>query len=89
MNILLAILKHYNIYIEKRFENMKKFLPLKSSEKAVISVRLDDDRLKELDRIANQISISRNQLINQCIDFAIKNLNFKEIELQVKNQNNK
>ena len=68
---------------------MKKFLPLKSSEKAVISVRLDDDRLKELDRIANQISISRNQLINQCIDFAIKNLNFKEIELQVKNQNNK
>lgn len=56
---------------------MKRFQPIKS-EKMVITIRIEDYRIEELDRIANQINISRNELISQCLDFAIKNLEFKQ-----------
>lgn len=58
---------------------MTKFLPMKN-EKTVISIRLDDERLEKIDKIANKIDISRNALINQCLDFALNNLEFREIK---------
>ena len=57
---------------------MKKFQPSKS-EKVVISIRLEDSKLEEIDKIASKIDISRNELIVQCLDFAIKNLEFKKV----------
>lgn len=54
---------------------MKSFKPIKS-EKIVITIRIEDYRVEELDRIANKINISRNELISQCLDFAIKNIDF-------------
>lgn len=51
---------------------------LNLNEKIVISIRLNLEKVEELDKIANKIDISRNQLINQCIDYALKNIEFKK-----------
>jgi len=50
---------------------MESFKPLKN-EKIVISIRMDRDMLKILDDEANEIDISRNEMIVQCIDYALK-----------------
>ena len=52
---------------------MKDFRPIKQ-EKTVISIRIDVDVLKKIDKLSNDTDISRNEFIVQCIDFAIKNL---------------
>lgn len=60
---------------------MTKFQPSKKSlnnEKIVISIRTSIQKIEEIDKIANEIDISRNELINQCIDYAIKNIDFKD-----------
>ena len=57
---------------------MKRFQPINKSEKIVITIRIEDYRVEELDRIASKINISRNELISQCLDFAVKNLEFKK-----------
>lgn len=63
---------------------MIKFQPLKS-EKVVISIRLEDYKVQEIDKIASKIDINHNELINQCLDYALNNLEFKEL----KKKNNK
>ena len=50
------------------------FLP-KKIEKDVISVRIPAEMLAELDTKAAAYDISRNELINQCIKFALENMN--------------
>ena len=58
---------------------MEKFVPIKTNnEKIVISIRIDIDTLNKVDTEASKIDISRNELINQCIDFALNNLDNKE-----------
>lgn len=60
---------------------MEKFQPTKAipkNEKIVISIRLNIDKVEEIDKIAMQTDISRNQLINQCIEYALKNIDFKK-----------
>lgn len=52
---------------------MKDFKPIKQ-EKTIISIRLDTDILKTIDKLSNDIDISRNEFITQCIDYALKNL---------------
>lgn len=52
---------------------MIEFKPVKS-EKTVISIRLDSSTLKEIDELSVRADISRNELIVQCIDFALKHL---------------
>ena len=52
---------------------MTNFKPIKQ-EKTIISIRLDADVLKKIDKISTDIDISRNELIVQCIDYALTNL---------------
>ena len=52
---------------------MTNFKPVKQ-EKTIISIRLDADVLKKIDKISTDIDISRNELIVQCIDYALTNL---------------
>lgn len=52
---------------------LEKFLP-KKPEKEVISMRISTDVLAELDAKAAAFDISRNELINQCIAFALANM---------------
>lgn len=55
---------------------MEKFIP-KRQEKEVISMRIPIDLLREIDRQAGRINISRNEFINQCITFALDNMEHK------------
>ena len=43
-------------------------------EKEVISMRISVDKLKTVDDKAAAIGISRNELINQMIDYALANM---------------
>lgn len=51
------------LIIKKRGENGNK----------VISVRIKDETLSELDRIANESNRSRNEVINLILEHGIKN----------------
>lgn len=69
---------------------MDKFKPKKkklNNEKIVISIRIDINKINEIDQIAGKIDISRNELINQCINYALSNLDFKkESESEIGNE---
>jgi len=52
---------------------MKDFIPTKQ-EKTVISIRIDVDMLKTVDKLSEKTDISRNEFIIQCIDYALNNL---------------
>lgn len=54
---------------------MKEFKPSKQ-EKTIISLRIDVELLKKIDEISVKTDISRNELLVQCIEYAINN--FKE-----------
>lgn len=59
---------------------MKEFEPYKkptSIEKVVATIRIDNTMLEEIDKLASEIDISRNELINQCIRYALDNLKLK------------
>lgn len=57
---------------------MEKFKPQKNSnEKVVISIRLNLDVLEKVDDEAVKYDISRNELITQCIEFALNNMEEK------------
>ena len=58
---------------------MKKFTPQKK-EKEIISIRIDSETLSNVDSIATDIDISRNELINQCIEFALQNIDLNHSE---------
>lgn len=60
---------------------MNNFEPHKKvslNEKVVATIRISLDTLDEIDKIAGKIDISRNELINQCIRYALDNIKFKE-----------
>ena len=52
---------------------MAKFV-IKKPEKEVISMRISSDILKKLDDMATESDISRNELINQMILFALEHM---------------
>ncbi len=52
---------------------MEKFMPRKT-EKEVISIRIKSSVLAEVDAVAQETDISRNELLNQCIEFALRNM---------------
>lgn len=51
---------------------MNEFQPIKQ-EKTIISIRLDVDMLKTVDKISMETDISRNELIVQCVEYALRN----------------
>lgn len=66
---------------------MNTFQPSKriiSNEKVVVSVRMNINRINKIDEIASRIDISRNELINQCVEYALNNLEFEDNEEQIK-----
>jgi len=56
---------------------MSDFKPIKN-EKTVISIRIDVDKLNVIDDLANNTDISRNEMIVQCIDYALGNFKKQE-----------
>lgn len=45
---------------------------------SVVSTRLPDTVIEELDAISQKTGRSRNELIQMCIDFALENLEIRE-----------
>ena len=56
---------------------LAKFIARKP-EKEVISMRIATDTLKTVDDKAAEIGISRNELINQMIQYALENMGEEE-----------
>lgn len=56
---------------------MAKFIPQKQ-DKEVISIRLPSELLQKVDESAGKVDISRNEFINQCIVFALENIEFED-----------
>ena len=54
-----------------------RFVP-KNGEKEVISVRIPKVLLEKLDKIAVENSLSRNELLMQCVEFALDNSSYAE-----------
>mgnify|MGYP004726257343 FL=1 len=52
---------------------MSKFVA-KKPEKEIISLRISSDTLQEIDAKAAAVDISRNELINQMIAYALANM---------------
>lgn len=50
-----------------------KFTP-RRGEKEVISFRIPKDLLNEIDRIASQNALSRNEFMIQCLEYALHNI---------------
>ena len=84
------VLKKNTIIYMKGEVDMPKFQPYKKpliNDKIVISMRLEESRLNEIDNLASKIDISRNELINQCIEFALNNLELAGIKKDEKKEN--
>ena len=45
---------------------------------SVVSARLPDEMIETLDEVAKKTGRTRNELIQMCIDFALKNLEISE-----------
>ena len=58
---------------------MAKFVAYKP-EKEVISMRISTETLKTVDEKASEIGISRNELINQMIQYALDNMDDEKEE---------
>lgn len=54
-----------------------KFIP-KNGEKEVISFRIHKELLNTIDTIATNNSLSRNEFMVQCLEFAINNIDENE-----------
>ena len=61
---------------------MKEFkLPNLNNEKSVLkTIRLKYKTLQKIEELSKQTNISLNRLINECIEFAINNLNTNDIK---------
>ena len=61
---------------------MKEFkLPNLNNEKSVLkTIRLKYKTLQKIEELSKQTNISVNILINECIEFAINNLNTNDIK---------
>ena len=77
MNIYLYLQTVYNYGVCRKEYTMQKFIPTKA-EKEVISIRLESELLKTVDAAAEQAEISRNEFINQSIQFALDHLSYEE-----------
>ena len=58
--------------------NMEKFSP-KKAEQVVTTIRIPRDLLDCIDKCSSDADISRNEFINQCILYAINNMEEKVI----------
>lgn len=56
---------------------MPDFIP-KGYDKQQLTIRIDEQKLEKIDRIAAKFNLSRSRFINQCIDFALSRLDIDD-----------
>lgn len=66
---------------------MEKFKPTIGSKngKTVISIRIDNDVLNRIDELADKTFNSRNEIISQCLEYSINNIEIKENKEKITN----
>ena len=69
---------YFSIKNLKFTPNFVKQLKPTKNEKVVISIRIEQEKLNIIDEIAKRTDISRNEVINQCLEYAINNSDFKD-----------
>jgi len=52
---------------------MADFIP-KQHKKAPVTIQVDFEKLKIIEKTAYDYNLSRSEFINQCIEFALKNM---------------
>ena len=52
---------------------MSNFIP-KQYKKEPVTLRIDFKKLEQIDKLAAKHNLSRSAFINQCIDYAIENM---------------
>ena len=52
---------------------MSDFIP-KSYKKEQTTIRIDAEKMKKIDELANSFNLSRSEFINQCIDCALEHM---------------
>ena len=52
---------------------MANFIP-KQYKKEATTIRISADKLAKIDQKANEYNMSRNEFINQCIDYAMEHI---------------
>jgi metal-responsive CopG/Arc/MetJ family transcriptional regulator len=57
-----------------------KFIPKIPPDRTVISIRLEDTTIEQIDSLAKGQKMSRNEFIKQCILFALQRIDAKIIE---------
>ena len=72
MNMVLFYQEEYNS--ARGNKHMEKFSP-KKADKEVTTIRIPKDVLELIDKKATAYNVSRNEFINQCILYALSNLN--------------
>jgi len=58
---------------------MSDFIP-KSYKKEQTTIRIDAEKMKKIDELANSFNLSRSEFINQCIDFALEHMASEPIQ---------
>ena len=53
------------------------FMP-RQYKKEQITIRIPFDKLEQIDRLAAAFHMSRSDFINQCVDFAVRNMTRSE-----------
>ena len=61
-------------------EQKKLFIPSKKyrGDSMVVSTRLPNELVSNLDKIAEQTGRTRNEIMQMCLEFAVENLEIKE-----------
>lgn len=57
---------------------MDKFIP-KPYKKEPISLRMEIERIAQLDRLATKYDLSRSELVNRCVEYAISHMTDRDI----------
>ncbi len=62
---------------ERMVAKMSNFIP-KRYKKEQTTIRIDIEKMKRLDALAASYNMSRNEFINQCIDYALEQMDSSE-----------
>lgn len=69
-------------FIEVVWVAQKRFFP-RSEKQMNTTIRVERDKLQMIDDYAALKNISRSAFINQCIDYALKNMDMKSLKKEM------
>ena len=59
---------------------MAEFIP-KQYKKEQFTIRMEQEMLEEVDRLAGEYKLSRSEFVNQCVAFALEHMPQKRLDM--------